>query len=105
MADAVKKPAATTSTKEKKPHVPRNWKIPGGVWRFSQSTMYSKKRIYKIKKTVTPKEKSKKKPKTVVKPIGGEKNGGTRVVKLKKEVFYYIICLFLCNQVILNCQF
>ena len=85
MADAVKK--TDSASKEKKPHAPRNWKIPGGVWRFSQSTMFSRRRIYKIKRTTTPKEKSKRKPKTIVKPIGGEKNGGTRVVKLKKEVF------------------
>lgn len=87
MADAVKKTDSAATAKEKKPHAPRNWKIPGGVWRFSRSTMYSRRRVYKINKTTTPKAKPKKTPKTKVKPIGGEKNGGTRVVKIKKEVF------------------
>lgn len=85
MADAVKK--TDSAAKEKKPHAPRNWKIPGGVWRFSRSTMYSRRRIYKIQKSTAPKAKPKKTPKTIVKPIGGEKNGGTRVVKIRKEVF------------------
>jgi len=86
MSDAVKK---VDPAKKKKPHVPRNYKIPGGVWRYSKSTMYSRRRLYKVKKAVTPKVKPKRKPRFVVKPIGGEKNGGTRVVKLKKDKKFY----------------
>nr|ABX75383.1 60S ribosomal protein L6 [Lycosa singoriensis] len=88
MTDTAAKVAPTT-TKEKKPHAPRNYKIPGGVWRYSRSTMYSRRRLMKVKKTTTPKEKPERKPKTVVKPIGGEKNGGTRVVRLKKPKKFY----------------
>lgn len=94
MADTVKK--TDPSVAKKRPHAPRNFKIPGGVWRFSRSTMYSRRGIYKLKnKSTAPKEKPKRKPRTVVKPIGGEKNGGTRVVKLKKEVrfMFYLIKL------------
>lgn len=82
MTETVKK----VDSAKKKPHTPRNFKIPGGVWRYSRSTMYSRRRIMKVKKATTAKEKTKRKPRTIVKPIGGEKNGGTRVVKLKKEV-------------------
>ncbi|XP_055939916.1 60S ribosomal protein L6-like isoform X1 [Argiope bruennichi] len=87
MAETGKKEVAAVA--KKKAHAPRNFKLPGGVWRYSRSTMYSKRRLMKVKKTATPKPKPKKKPKTTIKPIGGEKNGGFRVVKLKKERKFY----------------
>lgn len=80
---------AGAAGKTKKPHAPRNFKLPGGVWRYSRSTMYSRRRLYKVKKATTPKEKPKRKPRTVVKPIGGDKNGGFRVVKVKKQVSFF----------------
>ncbi|XP_071037745.1 large ribosomal subunit protein eL6 [Parasteatoda tepidariorum] len=80
---------AETKVATKKPHKPRNYKLPGGVWRYSKSTMYSRRRLMKVKKVATPKVKSTKKPKFVKKPIGGEKNGGFRIVKLKKERKFY----------------
>lgn len=89
MSDAVKKEG--TAKKGKKPHAPRNFKIPGGVWRYSRSVMYSRRRTYLMKKTTTPKVKPKRKPKYVVKPIGGEKNGGTRRVLLRKPVSLFFI--------------
>uniref|UniRef100_A0A1W7R9Q1 60S ribosomal protein L6 n=1 Tax=Hadrurus spadix TaxID=141984 RepID=A0A1W7R9Q1_9SCOR len=74
---------------EKKPHKPRNYKLPGGVWRFSSSQMYHRRGMFKIKRDVTKKERPKRKPRTVVKPIGGDKNGGKRIVKLRKQRRYY----------------
>lgn len=85
MGETAKKDTAVAG-KQKAPHKPRNFKLPGGVWRYSKSTMYSRKQMYKLKKAATPKVKATKKPKFTIKPIGGEKNGGTRVVKRKKEV-------------------
>nr|WOS60122.1 ribosomal protein L6 [Mylabris sibirica] len=68
---------------------PRNYDLGNGIYRFSRSRMYHKKALYKFvgKKTkATPKIK---KPKFVVKPIGGDKNGKERVVLLKKRRNYY----------------
>lgn len=96
MSDKAKKPAAKpvaktpkaegAATKVKKPHAGRNKQLLGGVWRFGKSRMYHKRGLWKVNKTVPKKEKPKRKPRTVVKPIGGEKNGGKRLVKLKKQV-------------------
>lgn len=91
MADVEMKEPKDVSDKKpaKKAHRPRNYKLPGGVWRYSRSRMYQRRGIYNVKKETTKKERPKRKPKTVVKPIGGEKNGGKRVVKLKKQRRYY----------------
>ncbi|XP_023218578.1 60S ribosomal protein L6-like [Centruroides sculpturatus] len=84
MADVEMKNASDKKTKE--PHRPRNYKLPGGIWRFTRSRMYHKRGMWNVKRETTKKEKPKRKPRTIVKPIGGEKNGGKRVVKLKKQV-------------------
>ncbi|GIY09102.1 60S ribosomal protein L6 [Caerostris extrusa] len=83
MAETGKKDSAAVA--KKKAHGSRNFKLPGGVWRYSRSTMFSRRRLQKVKKVAAPKQKPKRKPKTIIKPIGGEKNGGTRVVQLKKR--------------------
>uniref|UniRef100_A0A4D5R9D7 Large ribosomal subunit protein eL6 n=1 Tax=Scolopendra viridis TaxID=118503 RepID=A0A4D5R9D7_SCOVI len=77
-------------TKPKKPGKPRNYDLGNGVYRFSRSRMYKKRALYKkIKKDQTKKPKPKRPSLFVKKPIGGEKNGGFRLVRVKKSPKYY----------------
>ncbi|XP_039251926.1 large ribosomal subunit protein eL6-like [Styela clava] len=66
----------------------RNETLKGGLNRYSKSRMFAKRALYKKKRVVTKIEK-KREFVTVVKPIGGEKNGGTRKVRVKKLPRYY----------------
>lgn len=82
--------AAVTAEKKKKVGKPRNYDLGNGIYRFSRSRMYHKKALYKfVGKKTTPKTKKPKKPTFVEKPIGGEKNGGKRLVLVKKRRNYY----------------
>jgi len=65
------------------PGKPRNYKLESGVYRYSRSTMYGKKAIYKFVKKTSPKAAVAKKDAFVEKKIGGAKNGGTRLVRVK----------------------
>merc|ERR1739844_629808 len=55
-----------------------------GVYRFGKSATYHKKAIYKFVKKVAKKPAAAKKQIFVEKKVGGAKNGGTRMVRVKK---------------------
>lgn len=74
------------SEETKKMRKPRNYVLPVGVMRFSQSRMYKKRAIYKMKRSHPQKEKVQKETRIVTKKIGGEKNGGERKVRVKRMV-------------------
>lgn len=69
----------------KKPHSSRNSLLPGGIPKYSRSAMYRKKALYK-KKKVPVKAEKKKRVFFKFKDVKGEKNGGKRVVLLRKSV-------------------
>nr|ABW23213.1 ribosomal protein rpl6 [Eurythoe complanata] len=77
--------------KPTEPHKSRNYSLGGsGVSRFSHARMYKKRAVYRKKKAGQKKEEKKQgQPRLVTKPIGGDKNGGSRVVRLSRMPRYY----------------
>ncbi|XP_014223252.1 60S ribosomal protein L6-like [Trichogramma pretiosum] len=83
-------PTENTDTKSvKKVGKPRNYDLGNGVYRFSRSRTYHKKALWKFQDKKTPKTVVPKKPVTVEKIVGGEKNGKTRTVLVKKRKSNY----------------
>uniref|UniRef100_A0A0K8TPQ7 Large ribosomal subunit protein eL6 n=1 Tax=Tabanus bromius TaxID=304241 RepID=A0A0K8TPQ7_TABBR len=84
--EKVKKPEE--KGKKKRKHVLNSY-LGGGIMRYSRSQMYKRRGLYRLKGVKRPITKKEKKPIMKVKKIGGEKNGGTRVVFLKKSKANY----------------
>lgn len=81
-----KKPAAAGQKKNRRHH--NNRDLGNGITRWSRSAQYGRKGMYRLK-TAKPKVERPKVAITVVKKIGGAKNGGERVVLLRKSKSTY----------------
>merc|ERR1711988_613508 len=73
-----------TMAKNKNVGKPRNYALESGVYRFGKSKTYHKKAVYKFVKKTTPKKAADTKPTFVEKPVKGDKNGGKRMVRVKR---------------------
>lgn len=83
---SVKKPASGKAVKRRKTS---NFDLGNGVMRFARNATYKRRALYRLKGVKKPAVAKKPTPVTIVKKIGGAKNGGERVVYLKKSKAYY----------------
>merc|ERR1712001_682792 len=67
----------------------RNSTLGGGISKLSRSAVYRKRALYKRKKVGASASVKSAVEKTVVKPIGGDKNGKERTVPVNKEPRFY----------------
>ena len=88
MAPVEKAKKAVKTAKKVNKH-PLNKLLKGGILRYSKSQMYKRRAQYRLKGTKRPVVKKEKKPIKKIKKIGGPKNGGERVVYLKKPKANY----------------
>lgn len=93
MAPAKKKEAPKPGTGAAAPKTKKVKEIPKSIkkllaHRRTRSLWSSIKKTAK-RKNVAPETLIKKRPKSLVKPIGGEKNGGKRLVRVNKGKKYY----------------
>lgn len=81
--EKAKKPATGGKKVSRRHH--NNRDLGNGVTRWSRSAQYQRKGLYRLQTTKPKKVVRPKVAITVVKKIGGSKNGGERVVLLKKN--------------------
>ncbi|XP_011550373.2 60S ribosomal protein L6 [Plutella xylostella] len=89
---AAAKPAAAPAggvKKAKEAGKPRNYDLGNGIVRFSRTKMFHKTAKYKFVGKKNPKAPKPAKPVSVEKQIGGEKNGGKRIVLLQRRKAFY----------------
>merc|ERR1711977_749993 len=67
----------------------RNTIMTGGMSKLSRSAVYRKRALYKRKKVGAAPAAKVQAEKTKVKPVGGDKNGGERIVPVEKEPRFY----------------
>ena len=87
--------AEVEKKKKQNRHSPRNYLLPGGVWRYGRSAMFKRRRNY-LKKNLNKERAVKKRVHFKIKPIGGAKNGGIRMILTRKSVrthYYLIYCI------------
>lgn len=86
--EKAKKPVVAGKKKNKRSS--NNIDLGNGVLKWSRSQQYRRKGLYRLKSSKPKKAEKPKVALTVVKKIGGAKNGGERVVLLKKSKRNYI---------------
>lgn len=79
----------STGDKDKKKKVARNRELGSGILRYSRCKQIKRKTLYRIKDIKKVKPDKPKVAITVVKKIGGAKNGEQRIVKLRKSKAHY----------------